>query len=124
MTHHRRISFGASRLAALVAALVGLAACWSAALPAPGSSIAPTSAAPTTAAASTGPTRPVVIDTDMAADDWLAILLLLGRPDVDVRAITVTGTGEAHCAPGVRNARALVELAGKPPIPVACGRET
>lgn len=60
----------------------------------------------------------------MAADDWLAILLLLGRPDVDVRAITVTGTGEAHCAPGVRNARALVELAGKPPIPVACDRET
>ena len=27
---------------------------------------------------------PVVIDTDMAADDWLAILFLLGRPDVDV----------------------------------------
>lgn len=69
-------------------------------------------------------TRSVVIDTDMAADDWLAILFLLGRPEVAVKAITVTGAGEAHCEPGVRNARALVALGGKPDIPVACGRVT
>lgn len=67
---------------------------------------------------------PVVIDTDMAADDWLAILFLLQRPDVQVKAIAVTGTGEAHCEPGVRNALGLVALAGGDPIPVACGRET
>ena len=30
----------------------------------------------------------------MAIDDWLAILYLLQRPDVDIRAITVTGAGE------------------------------
>ncbi len=66
---------------------------------------------------------PVVIDTDMATDDWLAILYLLGRSDVDVRAITVTGAGEAHCSPGTRNALNLVALAGRPEIPVACGRE-
>jgi inosine-uridine nucleoside N-ribohydrolase len=59
----------------------------------------------------------------MASDDWLAILFLLGRPDVKVLAITVSGTGEAHCGPGVRNALALVALAGKADIPVACGRE-
>jgi inosine-uridine nucleoside N-ribohydrolase len=68
--------------------------------------------------------RPVLIDTDMAIDDWLAILYLLQRPDVDVRAITVTGAGEAHCGPGVQNALDLVALAGRPEIPVACGRET
>ena len=68
--------------------------------------------------------RDVIIDTDMAVDDWLAILFLLGRREVDVRAITVTGTGEAHCAPGVQNALALLNLAGAPEIPVACGRET
>ena len=33
--------------------------------------------------------RPVVIDTDMAADDWMAILFLLGRPDVEVLAISL-----------------------------------
>jgi inosine-uridine nucleoside N-ribohydrolase len=59
----------------------------------------------------------------MAADDWLAILYLLGRPDVDVQAITVTGAGEAHCSAGTRNARGLVALAVRPEIPVACGRE-
>jgi inosine-uridine nucleoside N-ribohydrolase len=68
--------------------------------------------------------QPVVIDTDMAADDWLAILYLLGRSDVDVRAVTVVGTGEAHCSAGTRNARSLLALAGRPEIPVACGRET
>ncbi len=68
--------------------------------------------------------EPFVIDTDMAADDWLAILYLLGRSDVDVKAITVTGAGEAHCDAGTRNALDLVALAGRPEIPVACGRET
>jgi pyrimidine-specific ribonucleoside hydrolase len=67
--------------------------------------------------------QPVVIDTDMAVDDWLAILYLLGRPDVDVQAITVTGAGEAHCSAGTRNALDLIALAGRPEIPVACGRE-
>ena len=67
---------------------------------------------------------PFVIDTDMAADDWLAILYLLGRSDVDVRAIIVTGTGEAHCPAGTQNALDLAALAGRPDIPVSCGRET
>lgn len=66
---------------------------------------------------------PVVIDTDMALDDWLAILYLLNRTDVDVKGITVTGAGEAHCGPGVRNALKLVKLADKENIPIACGSE-
>jgi inosine-uridine nucleoside N-ribohydrolase len=65
----------------------------------------------------------VVIDTDMAADDWMAILYLLQRPEVEVKAITVTGTGEAHCGPGTRNALDLAALAGNAGIPVSCGRE-
>lgn len=72
----------------------------------------------------TGTVRSVLIDTDMAADDWMAILYLLNRPDVNVEAITVTGTGEAHCEPGVKNAMDLAALAGQPDIPVSCGRST
>ena len=68
--------------------------------------------------------RAIVIDTDMAADDWMAILTLLQRPEVTVRAITVTGTGEAHCAPGIRHALGLAALSGDDKILVACGRET
>ncbi|HEU0294899.1 MAG TPA: nucleoside hydrolase [Anaerolineales bacterium] len=71
-----------------------------------------------------GEPRSVIIDTDMAADDWMAILYLLQRPDLSVEAITVTGTGESHCEPGVKHALELAALAGHPDIPVSCGRET
>jgi len=67
---------------------------------------------------------PVVIDTDMAADDWMAILYLLQRPELEVVAITVTGTGEAHCEAGMQHALGLVALAGYGDVPVACGLET
>jgi pyrimidine-specific ribonucleoside hydrolase len=67
---------------------------------------------------------PFIIDTDMAGDDWMAILYVLQRTDVNVVAITVTGTGEARCAPGVRNALDLAMLAGRPQIPVTCGSES
>ena len=67
-------------------------------------------------------TIPIVIDTDMAVDDWMAIAYLLQRSDVDVRAITVTADTEATCRAAVRNAMNLAALAGKPGVPVASGR--
>ena len=68
--------------------------------------------------------RHVVFDTDLAFDDIMAMLYLLQRDDVVIDAVTVTGTGEAHCAPGVANAKGLPALGGSPDTPVACGRET
>jgi pyrimidine-specific ribonucleoside hydrolase len=68
--------------------------------------------------------KPVILDVDMAHEDMFSALFLLSHPNVDVKAITVTGTGEAHCGPGVRNALGLVALSGHEEIPVACGRET
>ncbi len=44
----------------------------------------------------------------MGADDIMAILYLLQRPDVQVKAITVAGTGLARCTAGVRHAQGLV----------------
>lgn len=67
---------------------------------------------------------PMIIDTDMAMDDWMGMLYLLQRTDIEIQAITIVGTGEAHCDPGIRNTMNLLALAGKPDIPVACGRET
>ncbi len=66
--------------------------------------------------------KPVVIDTDMAVDDWLAIAYLLQRDDVEVRAITVAADTAATCEAAVRNAMDILALAGKPDIPVAAGR--
>src|SRR4026207_1394728 len=65
----------------------------------------------------------VILDVDMAHDDMFAALFLLSHPNVDVKAITVSGTGEAHCAPGVANALGLVKLSGHADIPVTCGME-
>jgi hypothetical protein len=62
----------------------------------------------------------VVVDTDMGADDVMALLFLLERPEVTVDAVTIAGDGLTHCDAGVRNARALLTMAGSPDVPVAC----
>jgi inosine-uridine nucleoside N-ribohydrolase len=64
------------------------------------------------------------IDTDVASDDLVAIAFLFSSPRVEVRAVTVSGTGEAHCGPGVDVVLRLLERLDAPPIAVACGRET
>ncbi|MFC1748619.1 nucleoside hydrolase [Pseudomonadota bacterium] len=76
----------------------------------------------TTAKESTAPT-PVIVDTDMGFDDWMAILYLLNNPKVDVKAITVDCAGETYCPGGAINAARLIEIAGKEMIPVFYGSE-
>lgn len=66
----------------------------------------------------------VIVDTDMAQEDMHAALYLLQHPNVDVKAITVVGTGETHCEPGVRHALGLLALNEAGDIPIACGSET
>jgi inosine-uridine nucleoside N-ribohydrolase len=67
--------------------------------------------------------RPIVITTDLGMDDLLALYILLRDPAVDVRAITVDGTGLVHCGPGLRNVRRILAAFGRPEIPFACGRD-
>jgi inosine-uridine nucleoside N-ribohydrolase len=66
--------------------------------------------------------RTVIVETDMDVSDAMALLYLLRRADVEVAAIVVDGDGEARCPRGATNALALAALAGKPDIPVGCGR--
>ncbi|KQX64385.1 nucleoside hydrolase [Angustibacter sp. Root456] len=66
--------------------------------------------------------RPVVVDTDLGADDVVALGLLLRRPDVDVRAVTVAATGLVGCPDAGDVVTALAAAVGTPPPPVACGR--
>jgi inosine-uridine nucleoside N-ribohydrolase len=72
------------------------------------------------AALPTAPT-PLVVDTDMSTDDVLALLYLLRRADVDLRAVTVSGTGLTRCPPGARNALDLLALGRRSDVLVACG---
>ncbi len=85
----------------------------------------PTKLQPTNTLSPTEPLQtPVVIDTGMSVDGIMAILYILQRPELNVKAITVAGSGEVHCGPGVEHALGLVALVKAAEIPVACGRET
>ncbi|MDP5053330.1 MAG: nucleoside hydrolase, partial [Congregibacter sp.] len=65
---------------------------------------------------------PVVFDTDMAIDDWAALLFLARHPRIDLLAVTVAASGEAHCEPGTRNALAILDLVNPHnSVPVSCG---
>ena len=101
------------RIAALVTLLVGLAACTGV-----------DDAGPTAERTGDSEVHHIVLDTDLAFDDIMALLYLLQRDDVAIDAVTISGTGEAHCDPGVRNALGLLALGGSSETPVACGRET
>ena len=88
----------------------------------PPASAAPLKRAPAKATVSAAAARiPVIIDTDMAIDDWAAMLYLLQHPQVQVLGITVTGAGEAHCNPGAQHAVDLADVTPQKGVPVACG---
>ncbi len=76
------------------------------------------------ASGSPGAAIPILVDTDVAPDDIAAIAFLMASPNVEITAITVSGTGEAHCDGGVDTVLRLLERLEAPDIPVACGRET
>ncbi len=66
-------------------------------------------------------TRKIIIDTDPGQDDAIAILLALASPeDVEVLGI-VAVAGNVGLAQNAKNALQIVELAGKPEIPVYAG---
>ena len=97
--------------------VVGLLAMLAACGPSAGSPPAPQSSDPLM-------TRvPVIVDADFDLSDIAAILILLRDPAVDVRAITIAGTGLVHCQAGRLLTRYLIDELGSPDIPFGCGRE-
>jgi purine nucleosidase len=75
----------------------------------------------TTREASAMSPRPIIIDCDPGQDDALAILLALASPEeLEVLAITAVA-GNVPLALTEKNARKIVELAGRPDIPVHAG---
>ncbi len=66
----------------------------------------------------------IIFDYSPTLSDVTALMYLTQHPDVELLAVTLSGTGESHCDPGVANTVALLELAGLPEVPVACGQTT
>jgi inosine-uridine nucleoside N-ribohydrolase len=69
---------------------------------------------------SVGPHQ-VILDYSPTLSDVTALLYLTQHPDVELLAVTLSGTGESHCGPGLANTIGLLEMAGLPDVPVACG---
>ena len=67
--------------------------------------------------------RAVIVDTDAAPDDLMAIAFLLSRSDVRIEAITIVN-GVAHVPTGGKNVLRLLALAGHNDVPVFLGRES
>lgn len=65
-------------------------------------------------------TRKIIIDTDPGQDDAVAILLALASPELEVLGITAVA-GNVPLALTELNTRKMVELAGRPDIPVFAG---
>ncbi|MBB5689694.1 cysteine hydrolase [Roseomonas alkaliterrae] len=65
--------------------------------------------------------RACVIDTDPGTDDAVALWLALASEELDIRLVTVAG-GNAGLSNTLRNARAVVGLAGRA-VPVVAGAE-
>ena len=64
----------------------------------------------------------IIIDTDPGHDDAFAILLALGSPELEVLGLT-TVAGNVPVATTTANARRIVELAGRPEMPVFAGAD-
>jgi pyrimidine-specific ribonucleoside hydrolase len=65
---------------------------------------------------------PLIIDTDPGIDDAFAIALAAGSPEVDLLAVT-TVFGNVALEHTTANALRLLELCGRPDVPVAAGAE-
>ena len=83
--------------------------------------VACSSAGSTGTPASAAGRTPVIVDTDMGADDVMALLYLLRDPTVSVRAVVISGTGLAHASNGAQVASDLMGALGAGEIPLATG---
>ncbi len=66
----------------------------------------------------------MVVDTDLAVDDLVALAFLTSSNAVALKAVTVSGTGEVRCSRGLSVIRALLTATRTENVPIACGRST
>jgi purine nucleosidase len=66
---------------------------------------------------------PILVDCDTGIDDSLALLYAVASQDCELIAVTCTA-GNVDARQVAENTRAVLELAGRPDVEVALGRET
>jgi len=61
----------------------------------------------------------VIFDNDAAVDDAIALVVLVSHPNIELRAITISCTGETRGEPGARNFSRICQMMGQKNIPIA-----
>jgi pyrimidine-specific ribonucleoside hydrolase len=69
-----------------------------------------------------GKARPILLDCDPGHDDALAIMLAVADPSIDLVGVT-TVAGNVTLEHTTRNALRVLDMVGRPDIPVAAGRD-
>ncbi len=65
---------------------------------------------------------PLIVDTDMGTDDWIAIAYIAQNKNIDLRGVTIVGSGLASCAYAVHNAKHILSMSVRNANkPVGCG---
>jgi pyrimidine-specific ribonucleoside hydrolase len=80
-----------------------------------------TTAPPTTSVFD--PRTPVLLDYSPTVSDLGALAFVAVHPDLRLVAVTLPGTGESYCEPGVAHTRGVLVALGLGDVPVACGPE-
>ena len=76
----------------------------------------------TTDQAATGPPRRLLLDCDPGHDDAIAIMLAVADPGIELLGVT-TVAGNVTLENTTRNALRVLDMVGRPDIPVAAGRD-
>lgn len=84
---------------------------------APSDTTAPTTTVPL------DPRTPVILDYSPTVSDLGALAFVAAHPDLRLVAVTLPGTGESYCEPGVAHTRGVLVALGLGDVPVACGPE-
>jgi inosine-uridine nucleoside N-ribohydrolase len=66
---------------------------------------------------------PLIIDTDVSIEGIMSILYLLEQEQYEILALTVSGTGLAHCEAGLRQVAGILEMYSAGEVPFSCGSE-
>lgn len=68
--------------------------------------------------------KPLIVDTDMGTDDWLALTYIAQNQNIDLLGVTIVGNGLAPCTHGPHNAKHLLRLSGRhSDTPIGCGSD-
>lgn len=65
--------------------------------------------------------RLLIIDTDLAFDDRLAIVYLLNKPGITIKAITISVRDDQECLPKIEALKALLAIHETSNPPIGCG---